>query len=166
MGPDLFVMVDAIDDKSVGDYILTIDVLPVAADVCGAGALALGKGATMLGFMDKLDPPDAFGLESGSCQADVGNRAPPEAIVRVVGGVDGVVSLSAESGLFAPVLYARSKCGGNVADELGCSATPVPNENAKSNRVQLDVPLATNQEAFVVVDGGKSGAPFTLRVIP
>ena len=167
MGPDLFVMVDAVDDKSVGDYILTVDVAPVASDLCANDSLALGKGATLLGFMDKVEPLDASGVESGSCQVDVGNVAPPETVVRVLGGLDGSLTLTAESGAFSPVLYARSKCGGNPADELGCSTALVPNnDNSNSNRVQLELPVPPNQEAVVVVDGGKSGAPFLLRVLP
>jgi hypothetical protein len=162
MGPDLFIMVDAVDEKLLGDYILTVEVLPAAGDRCANDALALGLGATVLGFMDKREPVDAFGAESGSCQVDVGNVAPPETVLRIVGARDGVVTVSAESGVFSPVLYVKSRCGTNPADELACTATP----GTPNNHVQLDVPLTEDQEAFVVVDGGTSGAPFLLRVLP
>jgi hypothetical protein len=160
MGSDLYVMVDAFDAENAGDYVLTVDVTPVADDSCSNQALALGPGATLLGFMSGAEL--LTGVESATCQANPTDVAPLENVVRIAGAADGNVTLTAESGAFTPVLSARARCGGNPIDELGCSATVVPS----SNRVELDVPLDDEQEAFVVIDGGKAGAPYLLRALP
>lgn len=162
-GAELFLLVDALDSTEEGEYVVTVDVLPVAEDTCSNSVLSLGVGGTLLGFMDAREPPNAWGTESGSCQRGRNPEAQPEAIVRVRGARDERVRLSAEGRGFAPTLYARSRCDDDDEDnELGCARAGAPGQT----QVTLDIELDVDDEAFVFVDGGRDGAPYVLRSEP
>jgi hypothetical protein len=162
-GRDLFILVDAFDADENGDYVLSVDITPAAADSC-AGNLSVGAGGTLLGFIDTRVPPNLWGTERGSCQPAAELGTAPEAIVAISGAADGTVTLEASSAAFSPALYVRNRCEdkGNTA-ELGCTITAL---DGSPNTVQLDVPLAAGSQGFAIVDGGKDGAPYTLRVLP
>jgi hypothetical protein len=158
-GNDLFILVDAESASDDREYVLIIDVAPVAPDSCNVSNVRLPVGGTLLGFMDALEPANAWGQEQGSCQLGFAGAAPPEAIVSFVADDDDAFAFTATSDAFDPILYARGNCRGQgPRGELACNAALFGD-----NQAEIEVELAQDDEAFLIVDGAQDGASFVLR---
>jgi hypothetical protein len=161
-GNDLFILVDGESASDDREYVLIIDVAPVAEDSCNVTNVRLPVGGTLLGFMDTLEPANAWGQQQGSCQLGFAGPALPEAIVSFVADDDDTFSFTATSDEFDPILYARGNCRGQGQQgELACNAALFGD-----NQAEIDVDLAQDAETFLVVDGAQDGASFVLRNVP
>jgi hypothetical protein len=160
-GTDLFILIDAADGGENGEYVLTVDVTPVAPDACNATSVRLPVGATLLGFMDALEPANNWGTQQGSCQLATGPQ-PPESIVSFVADDDDTFRFVVTSDAFAPALYARDRCNGNGPnDELACDAAVLTD-----TRAEIELDLRQDDEAFLFVDAGKDHGAFVLKNVP
>jgi hypothetical protein len=162
LGSDLFVLIDALSAGETGDYVLTVEVTPVAADRCDNSNVTLPVGATLLGFMDALEPANAWGEQQGTCQLGLGSGPAPEALVSFVADDDDRFRFTVSSTEFSPSFYARRSCAGRrPQDELACQS-PLFGES----EAELEVELTQGDEAFLFVDGGRDRASYVIRSFP
>jgi hypothetical protein len=153
----IYILLDAYDSgASRGSYVLNVQVSDPIEDSCWPAPLDITGGGTVLGFLTRL-----AGAYRGTCMPR--DSIDPEAIFRVVAPSSGVVDFRARSRDFNPFLYVgRDSCV--TGTEIGCAMGSAIGGGVNEAALRQTVDGGTT--TFVFVDGGRSGAAYTLYYRP
>jgi hypothetical protein len=154
----IYILVDAYDAASSGDYVLNVRVTSAAADACPSAsslALDISGGGTVAAFST-----DVTGSQRGSCQT-AGEIVAPEAVYFFRSPDAANVEFRAYSTDFAPDLYLRDGACAS-GSEIDCVAGSALGGGL--NGAELDHSVRPRQNHFLFVDGGRGA--YVLYYIP
>jgi hypothetical protein len=149
----VYILVDAYQSSTTGDFVVNVRRTPVAPDMCPAGAspvpLEITGGGSVLGFTAGVS------AQRGNCQ-DVFEMS-PESIVRFRPARSGTATIDVYATDFVPDLYSRvAPC--STGSELACDvAAPI---GGGVNQATVSFGITGGTLYYVLVDGGSG--PWTL----
>jgi hypothetical protein len=161
-GDMVYLLVDGASQAEQGAFRVTIQVTEVTEDSCDA-PFDLGACGTVFGFFDE---GGIVGTERGSCQSAPG-EAQPEAIFKLTAPSDGTLVATAQSAQFFPALSLRTLCSSSSKDsELACINSADGGSGPPQRRAEITVRTPTSGSLFLLLDGGQSGASYSLKCVP